>query len=193
MRSVYRLCFPAIVDDVVPTRSVYRRCYSLCLISYAPRDKFWESAQNRQASFLAYAFNESFAIILPCDVMGARTGRHIIRYQMATAEAISHRSGRDATLRFRLRRRRAGSGPEFRVSSGSCWQCCQWPYCICSLSGLINVDMLAELTRSTIQDKKGSIMKNDVFWVVTPCGSCKNRRTLRRDTKWYLFAAYVGS
>jgi hypothetical protein len=28
-----------------------------------------------------------------------------------------------------------------------------------------------------------SIRKNDVFWVVTPCGSCKNRR---------FFAAYVG-
>jgi hypothetical protein len=26
-------------------------------------------------------------------------------------------------------------------------------------------------------------MKNGVFWVVTPCGSCKNRR---------FFAAYVG-
>jgi hypothetical protein len=45
-------------------------------------------------------------------------------------------------------------------------------------------------------------MKNGVFWVVTPCGSCKNRRfggtwqpsnrrTLRRNTK-YFFAAYVG-
>jgi hypothetical protein len=42
--------------------------------------------------------------------------------------------------------------------------------------------------------------KNGVFfWVVTPCGSCKNRRfggtwrTLRRNIKyWYFFAAYVG-
>jgi hypothetical protein len=36
-------------------------------------------------------------------------------------------------------------------------------------------------------------MKNGVFWVVTPCGSCKNRRfggTWRLT--WYFFAAYVG-
>jgi hypothetical protein len=43
-------------------------------------------------------------------------------------------------------------------------------------------------------------MKNDVFWVVTPCGSCKNRRF---GGTWRLlhqgdvrceefFAAYVG-
>jgi hypothetical protein len=30
-----------------------------------------------------------------------------------------------------------------------------------------------------------SFLKNGVFWVVTPCGSYKNRR-------WYFFAAYVG-
>jgi hypothetical protein len=29
-------------------------------------------------------------------------------------------------------------------------------------------------------------MKNVVFWDVTPCGSCKNRRTLRRNTKVFL-------
>jgi hypothetical protein len=28
-------------------------------------------------------------------------------------------------------------------------------------------------------------MKNGVFWVVTPCGSCKNRY-------WYFFTVYVG-
>jgi hypothetical protein len=36
-------------------------------------------------------------------------------------------------------------------------------------------------------------MKNGVFWVVTPRGSCKNRRfggTWR--LLWYIFAAYVG-
>jgi hypothetical protein len=32
-------------------------------------------------------------------------------------------------------------------------------------------------------------MKNGVFWVVTPCGSCKNRRSC---LTWYFFAAYVG-
>jgi hypothetical protein len=31
-------------------------------------------------------------------------------------------------------------------------------------------------------------MKNGVFWVVTPCGSCKNRRF---GGTWYFFAAYV--
>jgi hypothetical protein len=31
-------------------------------------------------------------------------------------------------------------------------------------------------------------MKNGVFWVVTPCGSCKNRRFAAK----YFFAAYVG-
>jgi hypothetical protein len=49
-------------------------------------------------------------------------------------------------------------------------------------------------------------LKNGVFWVVTPCGSCKNRRfggtwrllhqgdKNRRNTSgiWYFFAAYVG-
>jgi hypothetical protein len=30
-------------------------------------------------------------------------------------------------------------------------------------------------------------MKNSVFSVVTPCGSCKNRKI-----PWYFFAAYVG-
>jgi hypothetical protein len=29
-------------------------------------------------------------------------------------------------------------------------------------------------------------VKNGVFWDVTPCGSCKNRRTLRRNTKVFL-------
>jgi hypothetical protein len=57
-----------------------------------------------------------------------------------------------------------------------------------------------------------SILKNGGFWVVTPCGSCKNRRfggtwrllhqgdknrctrkKVRRNTNtWYFFAAYVG-
>jgi hypothetical protein len=32
-------------------------------------------------------------------------------------------------------------------------------------------------------------MKNAVFWVVTPCGSCKNRRF---GGTWHFFAAYVG-
>jgi hypothetical protein len=32
-------------------------------------------------------------------------------------------------------------------------------------------------------------MKNGVFLVVTPCGSCKNRRF---GGTWYFFAAYVG-
>jgi hypothetical protein len=47
-------------------------------------------------------------------------------------------------------------------------------------------------------------LKNGVFWVVTPCGSCKNRRfggtwrllhqgeILASCLTWYFFAAYVG-
>jgi hypothetical protein len=30
--------------------------------------------------------------------------------------------------------------------------------------------------KRNIWGKRGSKMKNGVFWVVTPCGSCKNRR-----------------
>jgi hypothetical protein len=41
-------------------------------------------------------------------------------------------------------------------------------------------------------------MKIGVFWVVTPCGSCKNRRfggtwhCEEIPNTWYFFAAYVG-
>jgi hypothetical protein len=28
----------------------------------------------------------------------------------------------------------------------------------------------------SLEGKEASMMKNGVFWVVTPCGSCKNRR-----------------
>jgi hypothetical protein len=35
-------------------------------------------------------------------------------------------------------------------------------------------------------------MKKGVFWDVTPCGSCKNRRFGGIKWYWYFFAAYVG-
>jgi hypothetical protein len=50
-------------------------------------------------------------------------------------------------------------------------------------------------------DTNQSPVKNGVFWVVTPCGSYKNRlfggtwRLLHQGDKnrsWYFFAAYVG-
>jgi hypothetical protein len=67
--------------------------------------------------------------------------------------------------------------------------------------------VLARVTRHHItEDGILYRRKNGVFWVVTPCGSCKNRhfggtwRLLHqsdknrwRNTKcWYFFAAYVG-
>jgi hypothetical protein len=45
---------------------------------------------------------------------------------------------------------------------------------------LVRTDVSDELSASiikvTIIDELGTILKNGVFWVVTPCGSCKNRR-----------------
>jgi hypothetical protein len=35
-------------------------------------------------------------------------------------------------------------------------------------------------------------MKNGVFWVVTPCGSCKNRGFGGGEIPSDFFAAYVG-
>jgi hypothetical protein len=42
---------------------------------------------------------------------------------------------------------------------------------------------------SFIELQTNKTKKNGVFWVVTPCGSCKNRRF---GGTWYFFAAYVG-
>jgi hypothetical protein len=41
------------------------------------------------------------------------------------------------------------------------------------------------------KDKLAMSMKNGVFWDVTPCGSCKNRRTLLRSVRRLLVAASV--
>jgi hypothetical protein len=45
---------------------------------------------------------------------------------------------------------------------------------------LVRTDVSEELSASFIRvtkvDELGTILKNDVFWDVRPCGSCKNRR-----------------
>jgi hypothetical protein len=67
---------------------------------------------------------------------------------------------------------------------------------------LVRTDVSEELSVSFIRvttiGELGTTLKNGVFWVVTPCGSCKNRRfggtwhLLHQVDTWYSFAAYVG-
>jgi hypothetical protein len=40
----------------------------------------------------------------------------------------------------------------------------------------VSEESSASFVRVTRIGKLGTILKNGVFWVVTPCGSCKNRR-----------------
>jgi hypothetical protein len=52
----------------------------------------------------------------------------------------------------------------------------------CPYAKLLTASQKAEIFTTFLKEKKGLelqallILKNGVFWVVTPCGSCKNRR-----------------
>jgi hypothetical protein len=40
----------------------------------------------------------------------------------------------------------------------------------------VSEERFASIINVTINGELGTTLKNCVFWVVTPCGSCKNRR-----------------
>jgi hypothetical protein len=51
------------------------------------------------------------------------------------------------------------------------------------LPGHAYANVNKQCTKLFSESENSHDVKNCVFWVVTPCGSCKNRRTLRRNTR----------
>jgi hypothetical protein len=71
-------------------------------------------------------------------------------------------------------------GPECSLPwrMASSWMLCR--------VALVRTDSSEELSASFIRVTRigelGTTLKNGVFWDVTPCGSCKNRRNIPEDT-----------